>query len=468
MYSIRRFLSLWILGALILGGLFAARASYYDTSHEVIELFDAELAQLARLVAGLLDPNNNPAQYQRIQQILQESPHLQLMDESEDDDMPDAFGHPYESKIALQVFNEQGDRLFASNQTLNEIYIPLKAGYHQITQDPHDWRGFVLHDMRHQRWIWVAQDQDIRREVTREISIHAMLPLLANVGIVFILISFFIRRGFAPMDQLTARISEQSAEKLQTIELQHTPQEVSALLNAFNRMVERVNTTFERERQFSANAAHELRTPLAALKIHLQNAQKMDDPQTKQLSITHALTGISRLTHVVEQLLILSRLIHAPNPDTVHEEVALHALTTSIAAELYPMIERKQLQLDIAPPSPVIKLQSHALLLRLLLRNLIDNAIQYTPEGGQIAIEYRQSAEQVIWQICDTGPGIDPTLYETIFHPFFRAHGQEVAGSGIGLAIVKEIAEQLSIQITLHPNPQHRSGLCVRLLFRQT
>lgn len=458
LHSIRHFLTLSILGALLVAGISATALSYRDTSHEVNELFDAELAQLARLLSGLLAPDTHPQQWQNIQQILLQSPHLK--GPLADGEQPDAFGHPYESKLALQVFSEQGVRLLSSNTELNNLEFPLQSGYQ--TLDSAQWRAFILHDISHQRWIWVAQNLAIRHEITEEIALHSMLPWLGCIGLVFVLISLLIRHGFAPLETFTAAIQRQSADKLSPIELPQVPREVEALLNAFNQMVQRINASFERERQFSANAAHELRTPLAALSIHLQNARKISQPDEKQHSIQQALNSISRMTHMVEQLLTLSRLHQQPT-SAVDTPVALAPLTRSVVAELYPALEQKQQQLQLAD-STDIAVNGNEILIRLMLRNLLENAIRYTPPQGCIKIELQQQADKEIWQLCDNGPGIDPSQYEAVLQPFYRNPNQAhvSGGSGIGLAIVNAIAQQHNIQLQLSGHTA-KQGLCVRL-----
>jgi two-component system sensor histidine kinase QseC len=261
-----------------------------------------------------------------------------------------------------------------------------------------------------------------------------------------------IRRGLAPIALLSSQVQGRDARDLSRIELA-VPGELEGLRQSLNDFILRLGETLERERRFTADAAHEMRTPLAALKIHLDNAQAGEAG-----SLHKATLGVRRLQRVVEQLLVLARLDRGQGDQA--EIIDVYPLAMELAAELWPLADARHQSLRVLGATR-LEVRADPVEMGILLRNLLDNALRYTPEGGCIEIElcrYRYVAQVVV---RDDGPGIPGALLDKVTERFRRAANQRITGSGLGLAIVAELVQRQ--QASLHLQNRWTRGLEVRV-----
>ncbi|GHB28625.1 ATP-binding protein [Salinicola rhizosphaerae] len=440
MISIRRNLRRSLLVSVTLVTAVAAVWSYHDTRDQIDELFDAELAQTARTMVALYFEHGGTTASE---------PGLELSSPKIPDnwtDSPTAAGHPYEKKLGFQIWNRDGQPLMGMKTQGVRLELDPDAGYGVHDGGDHQWRTFTLYDDRHQVWATAAQRDDVRDELTWQIAMRDLMPPVIGTLIIALVIPFFIARGFSPLLRVSRQIAARKPSYLEPIDASQTPEEIGGMVKALNGVFARLAETLEKERRFTANAAHELRTPLAAIKVHAQNLLSEEiEPEARQgaRSIIH---GVDRMTRVVEQLLTLSRL--ESGQAVTRQSVNLERLGRELQRDLQPVLMQRDITLTLEVADG-LHLESYENGLYVLMRNLLDNAVRYTPQGGQVRLAISRASDHVLIDVADSGPGIATGDRERVFERFVRLAGQKTSGSGLGLAIVRELVERLGGTIEL-------------------
>jgi len=289
-----------------------------------------------------------------------------------------------------------------------------------------------------------------------------------------VLLTLALQRGLVPLSLAADEVTARSVESLYPIELSSQPRELHALVDAVNDLMARLGSALALQRHFLADAAHELRTPITALKLQLQLLERASDTQTRQVATAELRAGIDRAQHLIEQLLQLSRL--APEtPALRRDTVDLSALVRSTVSAFSARADERQIDLGAVTSEPVM-IAADAQQLTILLNNLVDNALRHTPAGGQVDVEAAMKEGSPRLSISDSGPGIPEADRQRVFDRFYRGQAAEPAsvltnagegsspdGSGLGLAIVRAVAERHGAGITLDDGP--RGGLRVSLTF---
>lgn len=454
--SIRRFLLLGITTLIVLGWTVSAVFNYLHSQEQVEELFDAELAQMSRvlqaLVAQEISAHDAPLSYAD-QNLLAQS-----FDVSESSPL----GHAYERKLALQVWNEDGQLLLANNLPLPAEAASLKAGFQELHNGDHVWYSFALHDAEQKLWFRVAQRDDVRTELTGEIALAAILPGLILTPVLLVLSALIIRRGLAPLHQISTELKNRDYQNLGELDHERYPLELQQPVEELNQLFRRVTESHERERRFTADAAHELRTPLAIAKVHLQNVEQLSQEPKVRAYVHSALTGINRLIHLVQQLLTLSRIdagIDAPKDVEINVVAAVREELESV--QMLPEFSRHQFQLDL-PARCVI--QSDETGLHMLLRNLLDNACRYavaddTSNGSNIVV----SMHDHTLSIRNQCPYLSEEELTQVFDRFKRGSTGKAQGSGLGLSICRQLAQRAGFTLTLRNRQDGVEGVEVLL-----
>jgi two-component system sensor histidine kinase QseC len=433
--------------------LTSAYTSYRDTRHEIGELFDAQMAQTARTllsVAGheLIELAGAPL----------DSTHIHFTGETSFT----AGGHRYEHKLAYQLWQQPENILLLRSFSAPQMALSDKAsGYSTREIEGQRWRIFSLVDNNSGFQIQVGESMAIRDELTAAIALRAGMPLLLALPLLALLISLGINRSLRPLQRLAQTIARRAPDNLEAVDDRRAPSEIRPLLAALNTLFRRLAEAFENERRFTADAAHELRTPLAALRVQAQVAQRSTDEEERQQALEKLQVGVERASRLVDQLLTLARV----DPESglaQREPIALDGLAEEVLSVFTGEAAIKQLELDLAIGRGCI-VAGQRDSLAILLRNLIDNAIRYTPEKGRIELSIKREEDGVVLRIGDSGPGIPEAQRERIFDRFYRVAGQEIAGCGLGLSIVKRIAELHGAELSLGDSPI--GGLEVRLWF---
>lgn len=455
MTSLRRLLLGVILAPLAIGVAVSIALSYRDSLGETNELFDAKLAQTARVFRALAE---GPLDQRSALPALA----IEALDrdiEGKGEALAVADGHAYESKLAIQVIDPDGEIRLRSLSAPPGPLAPLEPGFSRHRLDGKRWRTFVLR-ADSGRWYLVGENEDIRDELAREIAIGTALPPLLALPLLVLLVSLLVGWALRALAEVAGELERRAARMLDPIDLRAVPREIGGLVEAINRLFRRVETALEREQRFTADAAHELRTPISALKLHAQNLAASADPAQRQASLDGLLHGIRRCERLVTQLLELAR-IERSGLQPAQEPVDLVALARQELAELAPraLQQRVEILLDASGPCMVA---GDPFLIGMLLRNLVDNALRHGAQGGELTVTVEQRAQQVVLRVRDRGPGLAPGERERAFERFHRSPEARAEGSGLGLSIVARIAELHRATVEL---VDAAPGLLVELVF---
>jgi two-component system sensor histidine kinase QseC len=424
--------------AVLIAVLGAAAWIGYDASEdEADELFDARLATSARVLAALY--STQPPRLASGTPIIVAFP-APLEGAPHDEAGP--LGHYYETKIAFQVIDAQGRLVMRSASAPETPYAPLAPGF--STQK--NWRVFTLRSG--EVWVQAAERDDVRGELAGKLALAAVAPLVAGIPLVLLLLTLLIRYGLAPLADLAKRIARREPGSLAPIRLARSTAEIQPVLDELNALLERVQSAIARERRFTADAAHELRTPLAALKIHAQNAVRATSEAERRASLERMMAGLERAIRLAEQMLAFSRAAaRAP----AAEPVSLRQAVEDALENLLPTLKERGIKVSVAGAAPESEplVQGERDKLATLARNLLENAARYSPPGATVRVEILNHDGAARLSVSDNGPGIPPELRERVFESYYRIPGATGEGSGLGLAIVREIATQHGATVEL-------------------
>lgn len=365
-------------------------------------------------------------------------------------------------RLLFQVWGKNEKVLIHSAANLPGSLRNLPPGFSDIQIQGNDWRAYSVIDAEHHK-IVIAELYDIRNKLADDITRNNAYILLVTYPIFGVLIWIIVGIALRSITRVTTEISSRASTYLEPVNETSTPVEIKPLVTELNHLFIRLKLAFDRNKRFAADAAHELRTPLAALKTQAQVALKAENETDRQNALMKMLQGVDRSSHVVAQLLTLSRLTQEQELNDIHP-VDLHKLATEIIAYLVPIALEKNIEIELDPPpvNPVIPGNDPAL--GILIRNIVDNAIRYTPEHGAVKIAIISENNHIIFRVTDTGPGIPVELRERVFERFYRILGTKAAGSGLGLAIVSQITELHHAKIHL-ATPPNGVGLQFDIIF---
>ena len=441
--SLRRRLLVLLLGTVLAAWLATAVFTYFDARREIGEMLDAHLAQSAGLIAA------------------------QLEHEIEDDHgaaVPRQYR--YERKIAYQVWDRKG-RLLLRSASAPEA--PLKSqseGYGDAEFDGERWRVFSRWDERRHYLVQVAERYELREELAESVASHLLHPLYFALPALALLIWLAVGAGLSPLAGVAREVARRAPDNLAPIDAGRSPREIAPLVAALNTLFGRLKDSLEQERRFTADAAHELRTPLAAVKTQAQVALGARDEAERARALANVVAGTDRAARLTEQLLVLARLDpRAALPSG--EAVDLRALARQGVAEMAPAAAAKGVEVGLATEEAsdgAVPVAGDAVLLGVLLRNLLDNAVRYTPAGGEVEVSVRRSDGGASLAVVDNGPGIAAAERERVFDRFHRVLGSGEEGSGLGLSIVRRIADLHRAAVFLEAGPGGR-GLKAEVRF---
>ncbi len=364
----------------------------------------------------------------------------------------------------FQIWDNGGKQLLTRSQNAPESVIgELGEGFHEVNYGRYRWRNFVFRDQHLNRWIVVAERIDIRYVLAEEVVLESLLPIVIAIPVAALIIWFAVGIGLRPLRQFAIEVRHKRVDDLSPIELDRVPRELTTLVSNTNALLGRLDDAFQREQRFASDAAHELRTPISVLKVHLHNLRDRLGDQDGDITLLKA--GIERMGHLVEQILALYR--SSPDQASVKfVQVDLYKLAQTVIANDFPQIEQKQQQIELNGESA--KIRGNQFALETLLHNLISNANKYTPEGGSIQVVVKRLANGVDLIVEDSGPGIPPSQYERVFERFYRLQGDQndsgELGCGLGLTIVKHIADLHHATISLSSGIEGQ-GLSVNVKF---
>lgn len=486
--SLRRRLLAMLISSIVMVWLIVLALVYRAAEHEVREVFDADLTRSATILQTLLlhEVDEEQEMAVKIREITQELGseglgRYPLLAATLSDYANDEGKEQLELVGAAQAAGDryQAGLFFIARYADGTVMLQDRAapdiqtaeqGYADITIDGHDWRVFTQRDAETGFVVQVGERHAFRAELVRYITRNTLTPFLAALPIIALLIWAVVGRALAPLDRVAAEVSRRAPDALDVIDEVDTPREVHTLLSALNKLFARVSDAIERERRFTADAAHELRTPLAALKTHLQVAHgRTSDSQVLQ-SLDQALQGVDRATHSVEQLLVLARADADQTRTLVNARVDLTEAAAWAVASLSQMAVEHDIDLGLEAEQSVM-VRGDLASLQTLLRNLVDNAVRYTPAGGKVTVAVGAGSGTGAsgpWvSVKDTGKGISAEERSDVFNRFHRGAGEQAAGSsgsGLGLSIVSRVARMHGASIELGEGLQGK-GLGVTVNF---
>jgi two-component system sensor histidine kinase TctE len=312
-------------------------------------------------------------------------------------------------------------------------------------------------DAPHRRvMIQVGETLNKRHKLANDIIAGVIIPQFFIMPFVVLLVWFGLERGIRPLDRLCRRLLARRPNDLSPIEVNQVPEEAAPLIEAFNAMMERLAQSLKAQERFISDAAHQMRTPLAGLRTQLEYALRQTDPKEMQASLERIRASVERASHVVSQLLSLARTQSETPP--VFEDVDLNGLLRQITQDWVSEALERRIDLGFEGLEGEAHSDGNPLLLRELFNNLIDNALRYTPPGGRVTVRLR-AQEFVVAEVEDNGPGIDEKERELVFERFYRVLGNESQGSGLGLPIVRSIANTHRASVQVKSNPGERGSV---------
>jgi two-component system OmpR family sensor kinase len=430
MSSIQRKLLIWLLGGILLATGFAGLAIYQTARNEANELFDYQLQQTA--VSLPAHPDESVA-YQN---------------------------ETFEEDIIVQVWTPHNRLVYTSN---HEFALPLykQQGFRTITAFDENWRVYT--ENRRTNIIQTAQPMRVREYLAANLAIRSLAPLLLLIPVMLILASIIVRRNLLPLQAMTRALQQRTAFDLQPLPEQNLPAELTTITRALNDLLARLDKSQSAQRAFIADAAHELRSPLTALKLQLQLAERAKTETQRTQAIAKLGERLERAIHLTMQMLTLARQ-EASGNHPENRPIKLGELLQRIQADYSTLASNRQISLTTDIPQPDIELQGNPDNLTILLKNLVENALHYTPDGGEIRLQTCQEQGQAILRVTDTGPGIPIEERQRVFDRFYRIPGNVLPGTGLGLSIVQNIAEQHGASIQLLDNPAGH-GLQISVIF---
>lgn len=337
---------------------------------------------------------------------------------------------------------------------------PLADGFHTVDSGGEAYRVFIKTTHSGHR-IAVSQEVRARNESAYLNALNTLLPFLILIPILLIIIAQLIRKIFRPITALAHHIDARAENDLRPIQDNNIPSEVRPFILAMNRLLARVNESVNIQRRFVADAAHELRSPMTALSLQAERLRHMPMSDTAQEQLHILENGITRGRDLLNQLLSLSKA-QAP-PELPPGAVSIRHIYRAVLENLMPLAKAKQIDIGVLD-GPDASVLISELDLFIMVKNLVDNAIRYTPRDGRVDLSIETSPQATLIRIADTGPGIPSAEQARIFDPFYRILGSDQQGSGLGLAIVQAIAGRLGASILLgFSNPQTKTGLTVTI-----
>jgi two-component system sensor histidine kinase QseC len=462
--SITRILIVGILSLTIIYISAIYILSQRQAVHEIEELFDAQLAHSSNILFNLLGESVStidqsskqlPIVYHGLESALTQS--QKVMDSGSR--LNALF---YQKKVAYQIFNAEDKLLIKSTSAEDTPYAKKQSGFSRVNLNGEQWRVFSMYDEDWDFWLHVAESEYIREELARKIARQTLLPGLVLLPIILLALVLIIRIAVQPLRRLAANISSRDPKNLSPIKIDNSPKEITPVIDALNDLFIRLQDAIMREQRLTADAAHELRTPLSVVMIHAQNALAANNDQDRTAALQELEQGMHRISRLLEQLLTLSKI----NPETIPlRSLNIIELCQNMIIEMAPKIYQAGQEIEFLydQTMPSVAINGSEFLLEILARNLIDNASRYSPSDGRIRISVDKVSNMVVLLIEDSGKGVDPVNYIKLTERFYREQQNQSTGAGLGLSLVNSIVEFHGAEMTFFKS--NLGGLGVKICF---
>lgn len=421
-HSLRARLLLLLFGAVVSTACLQAYVAYRTSLDETNEIFDYQMERIAlSLRAGL--PSTGLPNYR----------FRGSKDESFD--------------FIVQVSTLNGRTIF---QSVPGSALPREASPGLSTFDARGTTYKLFSLFYEGQLIQVAQDRAARRELARKLAFKAVFPIFVMVPLLLLFVWLVVNASLTPVDRVRKQVASRHADELEALSEDGLPDEIYPLVHELNLLFQRVRKAFEAQKNFIADAAHELRSPLSALKLQAEVLRRASDEATRTLAFNRLSAGVDRATRLVEQLLVLARHQAAPSDVDLAESIDLTELVQASLADTWGYATARKLDMGLTAADSCSVL-GHREALKILVRNLLDNAIKYTPEGGTVNVAVVAIGVTTVLTVEDSGPGIPTVERARVFDRFYRATAAQGSGSGsgLGLAIVKTITDMHAATIAV-------------------
>ncbi len=462
--SIRKFLLINLLLAITITTTLTAIGNYYLDEKDIHEHLDIIMAVSALSYQALLGDDLRDNRLNKIQDKLNNIP-FEIKTHFKKTFLDTQIASHYLSKFSFQILDKNGKILLQSSTAPKVPLSTTKEGFKDKIINAQKWRVFTAENHNTGTHTVLAERYDSRNELGELITQDDLYIMLLTFPLSGLLIWIIIGRGLNSLDRVAEEVSNRAPSHLEPVNLKAVPQEIKPVIDELNKLFHRLKEGFDREKRFAADAAHELRTPLAAIKAQAQVALNVESPIEKKESLEKLIASVNRATHVVQQLLTMSRLSPEALMTNDISYVNLTKITAEILATLAPSAIEKNIELEFDHDKHIPKFQGNATAISILIRNLVDNAIRYSHTGGLVSVRVYSQQNEVILEVRDNGPGIPDELRARVFERFFRVLGNKGQGSGLGLGIVQQICQLHDAKITLE-SPSVGTGLIVSIYFK--
>jgi two-component system OmpR family sensor kinase len=429
-HSLRGRLLWFLLAAITMAAVAQAMIAYSSALNDADQIFDYHMQQMAMSLRSRapMSATGTPG--------------------AEDDGNDD---------MVVQVWTPDGIQVFRS---LSRTELPQRAvlGFSNVRVNGTTYRVFSV--QTNSQTVQIAQDMRVRQRMAGTLALRTVGPIALMAPVLMLVVWWVVSGSLAPVQRVRRQVASRQADDLSPVSEADLPDEVRPLVQELNLLFGRVRTAFEAQQHFVADAAHELRTPLAALKLQVLSLERADDAHARAVAVGRLTAGIERATRLIEQLLVLARQEAA---EVKLEPVNLTELAKRTLGDLAGAAGMREIDLGLVQADEA-SVKGHSEALLILVRNLVDNAIKYTPTGGTVDLSVRHNGKGPQVVVEDSGPGISPEERERVFNRFYRVPGTEANGSGLGLAIIKSITERHGAILALDQS-ERLGGLKVTVSF---
>lgn len=439
--SLKRRFFVYLGVPLVVAALVLITASILFAHEEIQEIYDTQLVQTTEVAASMLQRGIDEGDIRAMREYFKQT------------------RYEYEEYVALRIW--KGDKLLFATYRAGEL--PTRSfpiGFTSQHIKGHDYRVFVSENPETGLRVEALQDERARWDLVEKIVASILSPILIFLISLPMLLWAGLRLGLQPLNRISRQVARRSPTELEPIRDDHTPKEIVPLVSALNNLLQKLKYTIESERQFTNLAAHELRTPLAVIQTQLDAVIRDHDAQSQQQGLASLNQSVGRASQMIGQLLSLARL---GSDNIPFERISPAAIAREVAATLSPLALKKNITLSFDADAHAW-INGNVEVFELIIRNLIDNAIKYTPEGGSVAISVVQDNGHVHCRVQDSGVGIPPEYLLHVVERFYRLPGNRTIGSGLGLSIVQRGAEVLHGTVGFE-NRADQSGLIATLTF---
>jgi two-component system OmpR family sensor kinase len=428
MTSIRRWLLGWLIFGMAVAAAVAAFGIFHTAREEAGELFDYELRTIALSLPSSLSGAGDGEHRE-----------------------PD-LGGLADDRVVIEIWDLRGELVYHSVQA--PVFERQPEGFSMVERGGYHWRTFGV--QQKDRHVQVAQPISVREDLALRLALHTLWPLAVLVPVTIVLLLLVVARGLAPIGSLSRALSTRSIDSLEPLRLDGTvPVEIKPLVEALNDLLQRLHSASQAQRTFIADAAHELRSPLAALKLQLQAASRDGSLKGEGQTLERVEGRVNRIIHLVQQLLTLAR--EDAHPVTSMVPVSLRRIGEQVVGDLSLLAEAKEIDLGLEcegarAPNDAYTVLAEPHGMSVMLGNLINNAIRHTPRGGRVDVILKRAGARVGFDVVDNGSGIPEAELERVFDRFYRGEQARGDGSGLGLAIVSRIAGRHQLGLSLRNN----------------